>query len=92
MNNHIKESTSIVTYRVIADFNVTMCSDFEISEKDLSDYFKNDYEGYNDCEFCELDECTKETVVEHYLEFNGLCEWDEWSPENHYLRGVNELF
>jgi len=91
MNNQPKESTSIVTYQVIADFNVTMCSDFQISEKDLSVYFKNDYEGYNDCEFCELDECSKEDVVEHYLEFNDLLEWSEWSPENHYFRGINEL-
>jgi hypothetical protein len=90
--NQMQKESNNIKYRVVADFNITMSSDFQISEKDLSEYFKNDYEGYNDCEFSELDRYSKETIVEHYLEFNDLCKWSEWSPEDHYLRSVNELF
>ena len=91
--NQMQQSTNDVQYRVYADFRVTMCSDFLIPEKDISEYFKNEYQGYNDCEFKELDRGSKETVVEEYLEFTDLVNrYGEWSLVNHAFRTVNELW
>jgi len=78
-----------VKYTVSADFIMSVYSDFTISEKDLSKFFKEDYKGYNDCEFHELDRYSKAEVIEEFLEFNDLIyRFDEWSPEDHVLQRV----
>lgn len=91
--NQIQVEDLHVKYRVQADIIMSVSSDFTISEKDLSKFFKEDYEGYNDCEFSELDRYSKEEVIERYLEFSDLIQmFDRWSPENHVLQRVTDIY